>query len=370
MPFRFDFNPDVLNTVAGGRSVLDMPKLHIHTDEAAKSFIESYGFSLVDDRSVQQLFYFHRRAVVLMTERLGFQLKDIPERIREPKKLEDLLSLLKLASLVEVTVGGQKNIESTELQKWACAILRCMHVFVHAEKDLFSAFSQEIQNQIITPFQNAVRMDGSTHKPNLVSATDESKRVELLDFEIKPFKTSTSAVIKLLAKPDAVAMRIYDKIGIRFVTKDLFDSFQVIRFIVDQNLMSFPHIMPDQSSNNLYPVDLFMRGCAKAKNLPRDYSRQDLQKIFDQEISQFGTFRKPNDQSSKDFKFIKFITRKLIHIKPEGKEYFSFFYPFEIQIMDEGSRAESQKGVAVHEAYKERQRQAARARLFPARGAT
>ncbi len=358
MPFRFDFNPDVLNTVAGGRSVLDMPRLHIHTDEAAKSFIESYGFSLSNEHSVQQLFYFHRRAVVLMTERLGFQLADIPEKIREPKKIEDLLSLLRMAS-------QSRAEDQMIMQKWSCAILRCMHVFVHAESDLFSAFSHEIQKQIITPFQNAVRMDGSNHKPYLVSSADENQRVELLDFEVKPFKTSTSAVIKLLAKPDAVAMRIYDKLGVRFVTKDLFDSFQVIRFIVEQNLMSFPHIMPDQSSNNLYPADLFVQVCEKAKGMPEAKDRVALQKIFDDEMIHAGIFRKPNDQSSKDFKFIKFITRKLIHIQPEGKERFSFFYPFEVQIMDEKSRAESQKGVAVHEAYKERQKSAARLRLFP-----
>lgn len=369
MSYRFDFNPDVLKTVAGGRSVLDMPRLHIHSDESAKSFIESYGFRLEDEQSVKKLFYFHRRALVLMTEKLGFSIQEIPAEIRDPKKLEDLLGLLKMASQSRGTDATQavSSAQPMTLQKWACALLRCMHVFVHAESDLFSAFSYEIQKQILTPFEKSVRTESGT--TYLFSPSDEKQKVDLLAFEVKPFKTSTSAVIKLLAKPDAVAMRIYDKVGVRFVTKGLFDSFQVIRFIVEQNLMSFPHIMPDQSSNNLYPVDIFLKVCQKAighqKQIQRDLTPIELEKMFEDEVGGAEILRKHNDQSSKNFKFIKFITRRLVHIRPDGKDQFSFFYPYEIQIMDQKAHEDSQMGPTVHDAYKERQKEAARQRLFP-----
>lgn len=57
---------------------------------------------------------------------------------------------------------------------------------------------------------------------------------------------------------------------------------------------------------------------------------------------QRSPLRKKNEQSGLDFKFIKFITRKLIRIKnrPDTSgvsQSFSFFYPFEVQIMDAAS---------------------------------
>lgn len=352
----FSFDPDVLQTVAGGRSALEMRRLHILNLEAANSFLKSYGFDINNESDVRKLWHHHRRAIVLMTEKLGFVEASIPPEIRDPKVLEDVRLLLLYASR-----------ESTDpLQKWACAVLRCMHVFVHTESDLFSFFSEEIQKQILSPFENAVAIAGANIALKGKVFTD--LEVALTHFQVKPFKTSSSTVIKLLAKPDALAMRIYDKIGVRFVTKSVFDSFQVIRFLVRENLISFPHIMPDQSSNNLYPVELFLRVCDDLDIIDlRD--DDEIQSYFLQKLSKSGDanlFRKINEQSAIDFRFIKFISRKLIRILPQGaKEEFSFFYPFEVQVMDQKSYESALTGPTEHQAYKERQILAARTRLFP-----
>ena len=52
-------------------------------------------------------------------------------------------------------------------------------------------------------------------------------------------------------------MNVLDKLGMRFVTRSVFDTFRVIRFLIEHNLLAFPHIMPDQSTNNLYPAEYF-----------------------------------------------------------------------------------------------------------------
>ena len=84
----------------------------------------------------------------------------------------------------------------------------------------------KIQKQILTPFENAIVQEDELY---LRSYKKEGHgQVQLLKFQSKPFKTSSSTVIKLLAKPDAVAMKVFDKIGVRFVTNTVFDSFQVI----------------------------------------------------------------------------------------------------------------------------------------------
>lgn len=362
MPQRFIFDSAILNSVVGGRSAIDIPKLNIHSLEAATAFISSYGFDITLPSDEEKLWYFHRRAIVLINEKLGFPEDDIPELLRDRKQLLDLRRLLLLASTLDPQEYG--------LQKWACAILRCMHVFVHSENDLFGSFSEQIQSQILGPFEKCIINDGNTHRTFLKSTHLDLDPIELLGFEVKPFKTSSSAVIKLLAKPDALAMNIFDKLGLRFITRNLFDSFQVVRFLIRENLISFPHVMPDQSSNNLYPVDLFMNVCDELAQRLDILDEAAIEAAFNSRLADQGEnvkfVRKENYFSAADYKFIKFISRKLIQTKADGQqESFRFFYPFEIQIMDKSAHERVLTGPSEHEAYKERQREAARKRLFP-----
>ena len=361
MPQRFIFEPSILDSIVGGRSAIDISHLNIHSLEAASAFLMSYGFDITVESDCEKLWYYHRRALVLMFEKLNFKEADLPEVFKDRRTLKDIRQLLLYAS--------SQNQDERELQKWSCAILRCMHVFVHAENDLFGTFAEEIQAQILTAFQNCIRHEGS-HKTFLKSAHEGHDSVELLGFEVKPFKTSSSTVIKLLAKPDALAMKIFDKLGVRFVTRNLFDTFRVVRFLESENIISFPHIMPDQSSNNLYPVDLFMEVCGELAQRLDVTDDQVIQAAFDQKLADKGDsvkyLRKENFFSGDGYKFIKFISRKLIQIRPQGaQEAFSFFYPFEVQIMDQSAHNRIMSGPSEHEAYKERQRNAARQRLFP-----
>jgi len=352
----FSFDPDILNTIAGGRSALDMRRLQIFNLESAQSFIKTYGFDLDDPNHLETLWQQHRRALVLMTEKLGFTESEIPLEIRDRKTLQDLRLLLLYAS----------RTGSDPLQKWACAVLRCMHVFIHAENDLFSFFSNEIQEQILSSYEPYISTEGQS--VFLTGKVYSANRIELENFQPKAFKTTSSAVLKLLARPDALAMRVFDKIGIRFVTKSVLDSFRVIRFLVQENMVSFPHIMPDQSSNNVYPVELFLQVCEKIKNL-NIKDDASIQNLFKEELAKTGDtalFRKLNEHSDLNFKFIKFISRQLIRIKPDpASEKFHFFYPYEVQIMDQESFLATSRGPLEHNAYKNRQRDSARARLMP-----
>lgn len=357
---KYIFDPSLLHSVAGGRSAIDVPRLNIRSLEAAEAFVRCYGFDTKLEADVEKLWHHHRRAIVLMTEKLNINLEEIPVEFRDRKQLQDLRQLLIYASS---TTPHEKN-----LQKWACAILRCMHVYVHAENDLFSSFSNEIQSQILAPFQSAIVNDGTTHKTLLQSQNPDRPPIELVAFEVKPFKTSSSTVIKLLAKPDALAMKVFDKLGVRFVTKNLFDVFQVIRFLEEENLISYPHIMPDESSNNLYPVDLFLEICKTMRSSKKEISESELNELFAKKLKNYGVlgfFRKQNQFSGDDYRFVKFITRKLIKVQAVGQsEPFSFFFPFEVQLMDAKAYESAKSGPARHEDYKERQRQAARSRLF------
>ncbi len=363
MPQRFKFDSTTLYTMVGGRSAIDTPKLNIQTLKEASSFVASYGFNFENEDDVEKLWYYHRRALVLLTEKLNFKVEDLPEVLRDQKSLQDLRKLLLWAS--------SSDPREVELQRWSCALLRVIHVFVHAENDLFSTFSEEIQKQILGPFQDCIFHDGTTGSTFLKANSDntaEYKPIQLLGFEVKPFKTSSSTVIKLLAKPDALAMSVFDKLGLRFIAKSMFDCFQVIRFLVEEHLISYPHIMPDQSHNNLFPIDLFLQACAELAATPKVLNESQIEEFFHaylaRNIENASYLKRENSFSGVDYQNIKFICRKLIRVAKE-KQSFSFFYPFEVQIMDQAGLKKVQSGPSEHQAYKERQRLGARKRLFP-----
>ncbi len=358
MDLNYTFNWPMLDTVAGGKSVLDIPGLEIDDEEKANLFLMSYGFDANNEEDLKRLWYYHRRSIVLLTEKLNYPLYEIPEILVDRKKLIDIRKLLYFSS--------PKNAASPDYQRWSCAILKCMHVFVHSENDLFSNFSEDIQSQVLSDFQKTIYHNGETGKKYLKAELSTSPAVELIDFQYKPFKTSSSTVIKLLARPDAIAMKVFDKLGVRFVVRNVYDVFSVLRFLLENSVISFPHIMPDQSSNNLCPVKIFREALEQYKY--NHSGNEDFNAFFikylEDNKQEFDLFRKVNEQTHNEFKFIKFITRKLIRIDKDGKRIFNFFFPYEVQIMDETSYQKVTSGPSSHDSYKERQKESARNRIF------
>lgn len=358
--FNFDYDVSILKTMVGGESSLDAPRLYVDNLEEAYAFFKSYGFDLHDPTHEKRLWYFHMRALSFLRERILEKEEEIPEEISDPKRLKDLRHLLIWAS----------QSKPNELSRWSCAVLRVAHVFVHAENDIFSFYAEEIQKQILGPLQACVAHEGSRV---LLKHPFSSDEIELDGFEVKPFKTSSSEVLKMLAKPEVVALKVLDKIGVRFITKNVFDAFQVALFLADRHLINFAHVIPDQSSNNLYPLPLFLKTLREFFDLKEQGHFVNVstlnQKLMDRwtdRESGNGLVRKENSFTATDYRFIKFICRKLITVKKENGELFSFFYPFEVQIVDQESYLRNQSGPSNHAHYKERQRLAARNRLFPA----
>ena len=81
-------------------------------------------------------------------------------------------------------------------------------------------------------------------------------------------------------------------------------------------------------------------------------------------------FRKENSFSAQEFKYVKFICRRLIRVplamSDKSLKDFQFFYPFEVQIMTQDVFDMVQTGDSEHTAYKNRQIEAARKRILPA----
>lgn len=354
----------MMDCVVGGRSVLDLPRLNIASQTEAIDFVRTYGYDLDAQADKDELWSIHARAVSLLRDHLLNENEEIPREVSDPGVMSDLTDLLLLASSFEPGAA--------HLRRWACAVLKVMHVHVHLKNDLFSAFRDEIQTQILGGFHSLIRGEEGTG----FQAEDHVKgeTVQLERFEVKPFKTTASAVIKLLARPDRVALNVLDKVGVRFVTSSVFDSFRLIRLLVNAHVVSFPHIIPDQSSNTLYPLNLLLEAMdelvhsqATRDSMSDNVVEQWLTKTLQSNEQRAEFKRRKNDFSGPDHRFIKFISRKLITVQlgtGSNQRPFRFFYPFEVQIMDRATFDAQAVGENSHEAYKARQRNKARERVL------
>ncbi len=355
-----DFDPLVLRAMIGGASVLNLPSLRIFTREQAKDFVGAYGYNLDDEADSARLWSSHRRAVTYIETQLLSAGEKVPEEIGEPVLLKDLANLLLWAS----------DFDNAGRQRWACVVLRVMHVISHLSNDLFTSFSDEIQEQILRPYQSHIVTDELGRVT--LGRADADERIPLEKFDIKPFKTSNSSITKLLAKPEEVAFGLMDKMGVRFVTRNIFDCFRVLRWLVKHNVVSYPHLIPDESNNTLYPLDLFVetvRDLREGGGETPERVERELRKRLSERGGQ-GLYReKLNAFTSRDYRFIKFIVRKLIRTGSDGAQRpFMFYYPYEVQIMDRETYAKNSEGPCSHVEYKARQKQKARERVFSSTG--
>lgn len=356
MPLNVDFYPHILETVLGGRSAIDLPRLELHNLAEAYAFAKAYGYDLDESNDLEEVWSLHRRSVSLIREELLNQGENIPQEVADPAQLQDIGYLLVFASSLA------QDEKSVELQRWSCAILRVMHAFAHIENDVFINYGDQIQEQILSPFRRHLIVDpvaGTTF--GLATDVDQ---VPLHKFEVKPFKARSSSVIKLLSKPQAVAFNLLDKIGVRFVAKNIFDCFRVVRLLHRTGITSFPNCMPDQSRNNIYPLNLMLE---TIKDLPGTFPADQVDAILQKKLAdsphRAEFLEKANEFSASEYRAMKFIDRKLIEVKT-GDRKFHFFFPFEIQVVDYNNYVSILSGPGSHEAYKERQREAARKRVL------
>lgn len=351
----FNFDADLFQSLIGGRSVLHMQKLRTKTLDQAEAFLKAYGYDLSMAEDRERAWAIHARAVAYVESQLLLGTdKELPLQLKQPERLGHLGQLLLAAS--------DDSLENRELARWACGLLRVMHVVSHVQNDLFSYFYSEIQEEIFKPYEKHVHRD---EKGGLTLGTGQDA-IALQSFDLKPFKYTDSTITKFLAKPDAVAFGVLDKVGLRFVTKNLFDCFRLMRFLVQHSVVSFPHLVPDQSNNTLYPVNLFMEVVESFQNQNATVEEVDeALKTKLKEHSERAEFvLKHNPFSGSDYRFIKFITRRLIRVPMRDGRSFTFFYPYEVQIMDGETFKGQIEGPSSHKEYKDRQRAMARSRVF------
>lgn len=355
----FRFREHNLKTVIGGVSPLDLRNISIDSVEEAHEFFSSYGFDWNVDADRKELANVFQKAVVFLKTEI------VEERDKFPKELLDYNELKDLRKLL-VYVNSKSHHSNEDLRRWSGALLKVMHVIVHFTHDMYSIFPEEIQKQTLGPFEEHLFSDPA-HDSSFLRKNSNEESIKLYKFEKKPVKDFRSSVLKLLAKRKLFALNLYDNIGVRFVTWNTFDTFRVIRYLMANTLINPFHTVTDQSVNTVYPLNLFFEAMDDLSTAHKDFDPNEVEaflaKKLNENYQRAEYLLKENVFSGEGYKFIKFVSRRLISVNVNGSQH-RFFYPFEVQILTRDAYLESIQSEQAHHEYKKRQRDSARQRLL------
>ena len=395
---QYDFRKDVLDVMIGGKSSLDSSSgLQILNLEEANRFIQGYGYDLENPiEKAEILGNFHE---ALNFIRKYFLAPDNPSglKLEIPRKILELTDIRELLLLANFSKRGQnQDPQGKTLQNWACSTLKIMHTLSHIDKDLRSPYFSDIQKQIFDQFYKLIHRD-SEERLYLGENHDDPLRIHLIAFETKPKKSRDSIIMKLLHKPENVADDIFDRVGIRFVTTTQLDTLRVIKYLNDKMVIIPSNIKPSRSRNTLFDLDEFRNQLddvlAKLESGTTD--TEQLKKQL-QEAALKPNINPSNPHSSEFYRSIQFTCRQLIKLKNPMYEVLRdlrasskeapiqedltkildridpksiqkevrFFYPYEVQIVDQKSAEENERGRSAHSEYKRAQLMTAMKRVM------
>ena len=262
-----------------------------------------------------------------------------------------------------------------------------MHTISHIDKDLRTPYFPDIQKQIFDRFYKLVHRDSEGHL-YLGERDDDPLRVDLTAFETKPKKSRDSIILKLLHKPENVAEDIFDRVGIRLVTPTPLGALRVIKYLKDKMVIIPSNIKPSRSRNTLLEIESFRTVLTEALKSIEDRNTNEKQLAAQLEAAALNPHSSSNNpHSSQFYRAIQFTCRQLIKLKNPMHDVFRdlrtvakepapqtellkildridpksiqkevrFFYPYEVQIVDQKSAEENEKGRSAHSEYKRAQ---------------
>lgn len=385
----FQFTWPLFNVVMEGASVLDVPRLEIHTMEEATNFMQAYGFDPGNAEDLEIVWRSFEEAIRFLEVSLGDpEFPKVPDHLRTRDAIRDPRRLLILAS--ERARGPDQVL--------SCAILRLMHLIVHVDHDPRLQFFDQVQAQVLGRLENYLYNDtekGITY----LGRPEEPGAVKLLFFKKKDHKDRERELIKLLHKKENAVEDIYDRIGFRLVTETKWDAVRAVRLLVEKNIISIPNVKPGRSRNRLvdfarlqFEVDRIQAHIEKNGG-----STPYIEKLIRRLESRIGFSSLGrsllNPHTSDYYHAIQYTCRELVRVKnplhqvyiklkesmgsgteservtskvfpARVPEYLRVFFPYEIQIMDVKSYADSIFGKSSHEDYRNKQLESARQRVF------
>src|SRR5262245_32067075 len=305
-----------------GDSVIDWHKLNFQDHAEVDRFLRLNEFDPESDHEMERFEDIRSDAVDYLARAFAMA---IPDEVAADLPARDLF-------LVASSHGPH--------QKWACVVLKVMHIIHHIngrQALLKVAVSDEvIFREIELKVLQVVEQLRAAGAP-------------LVEFEWSR-KPRDSQITKLLAKKSTLAASIYDKLRFRLIVPQHADIIPMLATLARQ-LIPFNYVIPGESVNQL--VDL-------KEVLAADESNGN------------GPTEVPfNEFSGPEYRIINFVAdlplrlERLIpkhEMTPELSHV--VFVLTEFQVCDKTTAQRNESGASSHDAYKQRQHERVRLRLF------
>jgi len=356
---RFSLNWSYLNAIANGVSAIDLGALALRNLHDARQFVREYGFDLDQPAAPALIRKAHREAVdfIVCSFLEAGQAALIPPEVAQP---DDPLQLLVYASL-----RGQ-HVDARRM--WSCAVLKVMHGIFYIDNNLKLRHFHAIRAQVFGSLDEVILHDGGRHY-----LTDGEICLPLLHYDRKDNKGRNSILLKLLQKAAYLAADIFDHLGVRLVFATRFECLLALRTLQRAHLLSVTNVDAGRTRNTLLDLEaakqIFTKYRARIEH--SDEYPAALLQTMDAELAALSQpqTRCDNPHSGEGFSSIQVTVRKMIHVQqldaaPEQDYDVGFFFEYEIQLMDQASYECSLTGPASHDAYKRRQVDTARLRVF------
>ena len=236
-------------------------------------------------------------------------------------------------------------------QKWACVVLKVMHI-IHHINGRAALLKMSVSDEII--FREI--------ELKVMSVVEQLRAAgaPIAEFEWSR-KPRDSQITKLLAKRSTLAASIYDKLRFRLIVPRHEDLIPMITMLTRQ-LIPFNYVVPGESVNQLVDVD-------------------DMLRIFEEQqaaaaagtvnVKRAATVVPYNEFSGPEYRIVNFIADLPLRIDrllpknelPQNAGHVVFVLT-EFQIADKTTAMRNESGASSHEAYKARQHERVRMRLF------
>lgn len=321
-----------------GRSFIDTKRIHIHSEQEAQDYLACYGFDVNDPIDAEELETLRLETLKLIEEELLNEGEFIPQALINERDVRKYL--------LYASGHGPKG-----LAPWSGSLLRVLHTLTHSYSYLNDMYHDDIREQIfsrfdhhITPLEKGYRLG----------------TIKLIDVEYRAAKSRRSVAMKLLHKAENVAADIFDWIGIRFITEYRADVIDILAYLREKHVVTYANLKPSRSRNTLLNVDWFKQCLTNGMSI--EAIKEEMQQM-DYPTTEKSSVH--NCFSEVSYHSVQITYRQRIKIlQPNGKKL-CFFFPFEIQMMDQNSYLKAKEGLASHTEYKKRQRNAIRARVLP-----
>jgi uncharacterized protein (TIGR04552 family) len=313
---------DSVRLMLRGESIIDWHRLNFHDHAEVDRFLRLNEFDPESDVEMERFEDLRSEAVDYLARAFAMA---IPDEIAADLPARDLF-------LVASSSGPH--------QKWACVVLKVMHI-IHHINGRQALLKVSVSDEII--FREI--------ELKVLQVVEQLRAAgaPLTEFEWSR-KPRDSQITKLLAKKSTLAASIYDKLRFRLIVPHYTDITPMLATLARQ-LIPFNYVVPGESVNQL--IDL--------QSLPSG----------DEHDGAEPTEVPFNEFSGPEYRIINFVAdlplrlERLIpkHDLPPDLSHVVFVLT-EFQVCDKATAIRNESGASSHEAYKQRQHERVRMRLF------